>query len=236
MNTRKVRDVVEAIIDAIKTIKDNGKYSNILVRVELILSLDRLKKELELLKLEHAEEIADRTTLSSLEHEFNIRYTTIIQGTVASYEMVPDSLCNQVYCTVGRMLQDVIGCDLYKLLMPSVEVEKKYKTSKGGLSDLKLHEFVFADDGTPIEVEKALNEYYQNCLEIRKLSPHQKTYNLYHTCKEGNEKVALTQMEHDRVTFHSKQSDDYYAQFCRIRTSRKSKKNFMTLSIITLVS
>ena len=214
MNTLTVAEVVNLIYEAIGSIEDKGKYPSVLHRIETIFSILRLKQILADLKTSKNSQLpADRNTIIRILVEFKYRYT-IVSGTTASYEIATDSYCTKLYCAVGKVMQGVIGCSLYDLLMPDVEnvesASKLYKTSKGTLSDLKLHEFVFSDDGTPIEIKKALDNYRLDASEMRKTNPHKLAYKIYHTCKGENEKIPLSEAERDRVIKHSDQAYQYY--------------------------
>lgn len=83
----------------------------------------------------------------------------------------------------------------YDLVMPSV-ASGVYKLSRRHLNDFCWHEFIISDDGTPIEIEKCLEDALWN-----------RTSFLAHT---GLDSKPLNDQESNRVIHHSEETENYY--------------------------
>ena len=117
-----------------------------------------------------------------------------MQGKDEIYVHHPYTKTNRVFFMLAEKLSSICHEPAYGLLMPSLR--NLDQSIQARIFKLKIHQFVFADNGIPIDVASCLDEAAQN-----------KTTILLHT--EGK-KSPLNEDERKRVIHHSKEAFYYY--------------------------
>lgn len=194
MNT--IREFVAKLKELFAELRrSNGNTRNHLVELESNIFIYKLQTLLEQFK--NSEQPLNPISLKPFTDLLAIRWGKILH-TDAIYMHQPNSTANKQCIVMGKLLAEILRKDLYELLMPGIGLY--YRTSKGNLTKLDLHEFVLADDGaTPIEILP--------CLKAARVHP---VGSLYHVCTDGRDALPLTVGEGTRVINHSENALSFY--------------------------
>ena len=140
------------------------------------------------------------------------RRNELIHDTNGNYNSNPYSLANSAYIVLAKNLFEALKDEqklkhYYECLFPGLHVDH-YVTSKGDLGALELYEFIFSEDGTPVEILASFDKF-------REVFPLDAQPQMPHVClpadmiKKGkNEK--LSSEDTNRLRGHSKEAKAYY--------------------------
>lgn len=194
MTATRIKDFVEPVLTQIKNLSPQKSCSNILLYVESQLAVEKLVCFLE--KNASSDSGIFINVLRKFCDFLSERWFKI-KNTDAIYPHHPETQANRAYFLLAESLGEIMHQSPYDLLMPTVGAII-HQMSRNNLSCFKFHEFILADDGTPIEVAKCLNDAAKN-----------KTTKLFYT---GLHKQQLNYNEKNRIINHSSLANKYYKE------------------------
>lgn len=164
------------------------------------------KLELVLTDMQFCQQEVSQASLQPLLDCFNQRWNEIKRSR-SSYE-ISNSLANTAYISIAADLCKECGGNKYKLLIPSLLIDKDSIT--GAISDFRPHEFALSDD-VVLDINKPPVILpiivYQSLIEAKKNDGK-----LMLTRAPGHEKVReLNDAEKNRIINHSGITKKYYA-------------------------
>lgn len=195
-----LQDILGPIISKIEELPEDTFGKDILTFIESNARYDRLLQKLSS-KLHNGVNSSQQLSsdvINKLYYELSNELCDIylaIKNTDAIYTITPHSRANRACLILAESLAHFSHTHVLAKLMPPVDAAVPILSRKD-LSHFRLHEFILADDGTVIEVEKCLMQALKN-----------KTLQLYHT---HNASRKLNINERKRIISHSLEAANFY--------------------------
>ena len=197
-----IKAFIKGILDDLSKLEgqdDIPSDINVLVKIESKLTLKALKIYLEQISSasQSDSDLLNNDKIAVLINTLTNRWTAI-QNTDAVYCHAPGTIGNRACMIVAEHLVKALGKKKhpYEYLIPNINVEE-WKTSKGNLSHLKLHEFIMSDNNEPIDVMSAFKSI-------------DSTQTIPCYTNKDNQKIFLTTAEKVRLLHHSQNSHNCY--------------------------
>lgn len=222
MESRQVQGFVFEALENIARIKqdkvdydaipESKRIAVVLMQLEAEQSFTALMKLLSSHSLDVATFSADNLQALQPFYKFLADRWGRIQKSDAIYPFSPDSYINKACILLAELLSKIDGKPVFDKLMPPIESADHEFAQQGGLTKLKLHEFIIGNDGNPLSVELCF-QFLEYKAEFDRARSSSRSSDLQRRTSKTSFNPpmrALTLEEEQLIANHSTEAAKYY--------------------------